>query len=83
MNLLAYGRAHTAYEHLGDGQTISMFGPNNYNQGWNDNSNYDARWGRAGSNAVEYDSSGNAGLALYRNVVEISCMLELGCTNVF
>lgn len=61
-----YGRAHVAYEHLGDAQTIAMFGPNNYNQGWNDNSNYDARWGRSASNAVEYDSSGNAGLALYK-----------------
>ena len=60
-----YGRAHMGYEML-DWPQIYMFGPNQYNQGWNDNSNYDSRFGRAASGAVEYDSSGNAGLALYK-----------------
>ena len=60
-----YGRAHVAYEHLNT-PTIAMFGPNQYNQGWNDSSFYDSRFGRSASNAVEYDVNGNAGLALHK-----------------
>ena len=40
-----YGKAHTGYEML-DWPQIFLFGPNQYNQGWNDNSNYDTRFGR-------------------------------------
>lgn len=61
---VGYG-ASDVYEMI-DTPVPAMFGPNSLNQGWNDNSVRDARFGRAGSNAVEYDSTGNPGLALYK-----------------
>ena len=43
-----------------------MFGTESYNQGYNSATSYDAGWGRSASGAVDYDSSRNAGLALYK-----------------
>lgn len=60
-----FGRAHYGYEMVDQPQRI-MFGPESYNQGYNSDAGYDAGWGRAASAAVDYDSSGNAGLALYK-----------------
>ena len=61
----SFGQAHIAYEMIDQPQRI-MFGPESYNQGYNSATSYDAGWGRAASGAVDYDSSGNAGLALYK-----------------
>ena len=61
----SFGRAHVAYEMIDQPQRI-MFGPESYNQGYNSATNNDAGWGRSASGAVDYDSSGNAGLALYK-----------------
>tara|TARA_S200000501_G_scaffold245422_1_gene229871 strand:- start:117 stop:1367 length:1251 start_codon:yes stop_codon:yes gene_type:complete len=63
--LAGYGASHASFEHV-DNPARIMFGLESYNQSYNATTGYDAGYGRASSGAVDYDSSGNAGLALYK-----------------